>query len=629
MKRIPYKILFELGAMVSKIDDNKSETIKLRSDEFVSLTTKFNEIEDVKSYKLKHEDIMIIAISWYEYAVNRIYGIDPLTTLGKLYTNPATQIKKLDRIISLLKKNVFYTSKKEIFIKKHELQNDKSIVSFSVTTLLENDIEFHNNFLKLILGKKEDVSLHNNKPYTNNKEFLDDWFSYVGKVDNFSTNSFSNRRLNIKLDKCEAGEYLEVIEWKNRINSRMKETKEVFPLLDLKDEYSLDENEITILVYLIKEELEDHDCDTDELVKLISSDVHEMYRNKEYVSENSRLVEKGLIELSEGVFFLSKGTNVRTAPDITRRIIMKTPINDDERLNQILKNNDIFTLVEPTQSFHDLILPKEMKKTINFSLNQYNSNVDSILSQWGLYDKGMKLSSKVNKKLEPGMLMLFYGAPGTGKTFAAGAIAQALGKKLLITDISRIQSKWVGDSEKNVRRVFSLFERVVHRVNNPPVLLLNEADQFLTKRTGSADSSVDKMMNSMQNLFLEAFENLRGILIATTNLRGNLDDAFSRRFNLKLEFPMPEASERKTLWSLHLTDSIPGLEDIDVAYLAERYHLSGGQIKVIVKNACVEAASRKGVFQKLLQKDLMKYCELEDSSSFGRNKNIGFTGGIC
>ncbi|MDA3813463.1 MAG: ATP-binding protein [Candidatus Cloacimonetes bacterium] len=305
---------------------------------------------------------------------------------------------------------------------------------------------------------------------------------------------------------------------------------------------------------------------------------------------------------------------------------MRTPVNDDERLKQLLKNDDIFTLVEPTQNFEDLILPEEMKKTINFSLNQYNSDVDNVLSEWGLYDKVMKLTKKVNKKLEPGMLMLFYGAPGTGKTFAAGAIAQALGKKLLITDISRIQSKWVGDSEKNVRRVFSLFERIVHRVSNPPVLLLNEADQFLTKRSGNADSSVDKMMNSMQNLFLEAFENLRGILIATTNLQGNLDEAFSRRFNLKLDFPMPQATERQTLWNLHLPESIPGVEDIDLTSLSEHYNLSGGQIKVIVKNACVEAASRRGAFKKLLQKDLIKYCELEDTSSFGSTKIIGFGG---
>jgi SpoVK/Ycf46/Vps4 family AAA+-type ATPase len=223
--------------------------------------------------------------------------------------------------------------------------------------------------------------------------------------------------------------------------------------------------------------------------------------------------------------------------------------------------------------------------------------------------------------------MLFYGAPGTGKTFAAGAIAQALGKKLLITDISRIQSKWVGDSEKNVRRVFSIFERIVHRVTNPPVLLLNEADQFLMNRSRSASSSVDKMMNSMQNLFLEAFENLNGILIATTNLRENLDEAFSRRFHLKLDFPMPDINEREKLWQLHLPNSIPGSDKIRIEELANEFGISGGQIKIIVRNACAEAASRKGAFQILMQRDLRKYCKLETISNFSKNqKVIGFGG---
>lgn len=266
-----------------------------------------------------------------------------------------------------------------------------------------------------------------------------------------------------------------------------------------------------------------------------------------------------------------------------------------------------------------------MKNTIDFSLNQYNSKVDDVLSKWGLYENIMTQTRNVNKKREPGMLMLFYGAPGTGKTFAAGAIANALGKKLLVTDISRIQSKWVGDSEKNVRKVFSIYERIVHRMKNPPLLLLNEADQFLMKRSSKADSSVDKMMNSIQNLFLEAFENLRGFLIATTNLRSNLDEAFSRRFNLKLEFPIPELIERKKLWSLHLPQTVPGWTDIDLERLAEHYQLTGGQIKIIVKNACIEAASRKGVYQKIMQKDLIKYCELEDTSSFNySSRKIGF-----
>ncbi|MEA2096663.1 MAG: hypothetical protein U9P73_08240, partial [Candidatus Cloacimonadota bacterium] len=224
MKTLPYKILLDLGGKISEQADKNPKEVKIRSTEFVKLTSIFREIDDVKIYKLNHEEVMIIAIAWYDYLVNRHYGVDPLTELSKLFSDPAMQVKKLERIISLLKKNVFYTSKKEIFIKKHEKQDNKSIFRFSVSNLLENDVEFHHNFIYIVLGKREDISQHNTKPYKGNKEFLDDWFSYIRKVYDFSTNTFSNRRRNTRLDNMEASEYMEVIEWKDRINSRMKVT---------------------------------------------------------------------------------------------------------------------------------------------------------------------------------------------------------------------------------------------------------------------------------------------------------------------------------------------------------------------------------------------------------------------
>jgi len=154
--------------------------------------------------------------------------------------------------------------------------------------------------------------------------------------------------------------------------------------------------------------------------------------------------------------------------------------------------------------------------------------------------------------------------------------------------------------------------------------LLNEADQFLTKR-GEAQRSVDRMYNQMQNLFLEAFENFKGVLVCTTNLRDNLDPAFSRRFHLKLEFPFPKFEERKKLWKLHLPDTIPGVAKIDIACLAKHYELSGGQISVVIKNAATEAAGRKSREKILKQEDLKKFCLLELNSSFDNTqKKYGF-----
>ena len=187
-------------------------------------------------------------------------------------------------------------------------------------------------------------------------------------------------------------------------------------------------------------------------------------------------------------------------------------------------------------------------------------------------------------------------------------------------------SKWVGDSEKNTRRMFSLFKRIARRVESPPVLLLNEADQFLSGRINDPNNSVDIMCNRLQNIFLEAFERFRGIMIATTNLRGNLDTAFSRRFHLKVEFPLPRIEERIQLWRVHLKPSIPGAGIIDVLFLAERFELTGGQIRLAVRNACAEAVSRRGGEKRLTRDDLEKYCRIEYDTAFDRKCNtIGFT----
>jgi hypothetical protein len=622
MQKKPFNILTIIAKEFNPESDDKIENI--HSEILLQLTSQFQKFDRIKKYKLAHDEVMIIASAWHEYIINRNSNIDAIDILKKLFDDTDKQILYLEKIIKLLYKNVFYTTKKEVKIRNENLNSKGAVINFNMLSLFEYNIEFHHRFLKSVLNIHDDSEVDSVKPYTSNREFLDDWFQYVEKIYDSSLNSFSRSRFRGIADDMDVEDILESQEWAKKIESRLINTEKKFPLMEIQEEYNLDKNEITILIYLIKEELEDRSCSVDELAKLVSNNVHDLYRNKAYLSDNSKLVLHGLVELSEGVFFVISKSDIRVAPDVMRRIIMRNPVNDDEKLNQILRGNDLFTVVEPTQTFEDLILPSDMKHTIKSSLQQYNANVDNILENWGLYDKGLRNSYSKAVKTEPGMLMLFYGASGTGKTFAAGAIAQALGKKLVITDISKIQSKWVGDSEKNVRKIFSVYERIVMRVSNPPVLLLNEADQFLMKRTNNANSSVDKMMNSMQNLFLEAFENLRGVLIATTNLRTNLDNAFSRRFHLKLEFPYPGIKERISLWKLHLPVTIPGVEDIDTKLLAEKYLLTGGQIKIIIRNAAVEAAARKGRFQRLLINDLIKYSEIEASSVVENKRVVGF-----
>ena len=575
-------------------------------------------------YSLTENEILVVARLWQQIVGDKGSYFTALEVINDLLGNQSNAVDYLGLIIGLLEKQVFYTSKKRIL---HAVTINEPIkrIKYSKRSLLEENISLNNSFINLLLEEPEEVNQKDDTPYTSNKEYLSDWFAYTSKLRELHYYDFQDIKYDEELDETNANDLLEVINWKHRLTSRLSITDEVFPLQDIEEEYSLDENEVTMLAYLIKEELDGNTVDVDELVKLVSSDPHEVYKNRQYLSVDAPLVQNGIVELQENMFLMSSGSDVRATPDIMKQIILDTPVNDDDRLAQILKGSDLFTLIDPNYSMDDLILAPELKHTIQTSISRYHDNVDAVLQDWQLYDGVMEVVGASKKKKEQGLLMLLHGPSGTGKTFASGAIAKQLGKKLLVTDISRLQSKWVGESEKNIRRLFNVFERIVRRVENPPVLLLNEADQFLTTRLSETRTSVDQMQNSLQNLFLEGFERLRGVMIATTNLQDNIDSAFSRRFHLKLELPMPERDEMARLWDLHLPVTIPRAKDVNIEALAGCYHLSGGQIKIIVQNAATEAASRRGRARVLKQGDLIKYCHIEiGNGAINQSTPIGF-----
>ncbi len=568
--------------------------------------------KELASFKLLIYDIIIIAVEWHAIAKGEHVRIDPIELLNNIYDDPVKSIKKLDRIIALLKKGIFDCEYKRVLADETS-RNVK--IKFSKEELFENDIFFSKQFLKKLVSSTNAIIDEDNKPYQNNKEFVTDWITYVDAVKDLSLVKFAQTGEDYLLYARD--EIRKVSKSWKRIESKLKITSKKFPFMSLIDEYQLDHNEQIIIMYLLKEEMGNAQCTTEELTELISKDRYDVFRNKVYFQPNSNLVQNGLIEIMDMMFFKTS-CDIRLCPDTTRRILYENPTTDKEKLKEILRGNDMFSLVEPVQTINDLILPDELKSTLLTGIKQYKTNVNETLKKWEICDSDIKEANSA------GLLMLLYGPPGTGKTFCAGAIANKLKKQLLTTDISKILSCWVGDSEKNVRRLFGTYERIIKQLKNPPVLLLNEADQFLTKR-GQANRSVDRMYNQMQNLFLEAFENLKGVLICTTNLRENFDPAFSRRFHLKLEFPMPGIKEREQLWRLHLPESIPGADKIDIQYLAREYELSGGQIAIIIKNAATRAASRNVKNRRLLLDDLKYYCSLEIDSMFERKKyRIGF-----
>ncbi len=186
--------------------------------------------------------------------------------------------------------------------------------------------------------------------------------------------------------------------------------------------------------------------------------------------------------------------------------------------------------------------------------------------------------------MRKGFNAIFYGAPGTGKTASVFELARRTGRDIFRVDMSKLKSKWVGDSEKAVRGVFKMYRSLCRNSELAPIMLFNEADAIFSKRIEHVEQSVDQMNNSIQNIILEEMENLEGILIATTNLLSNLDTAFERRFIYKIEFKLPERESREKIWK----SMIPSLSDEDAGQLAEKYPFSGGNIENIVRKSMVE-----------------------------------------
>ena len=148
-----------------------------------------------------------------------------------------------------------------------------------------------------------------------------------------------------------------------------------------------------------------------------------------------------------------------------------------------------------------------------------------------------------------------------------------------------MRSKWVGETEKNIKEVFDDYRALCKQRKNAPILLFNEADALLCKRNENALSGVDKMENAMQNIILQEMETLEGIMIATTNLTNNLDKAFERRFLYKIEFPKPTPNESKHIWH----SMLPELTEDESLELAKQYSFSGGQIENIARKQLVNA----------------------------------------
>ena len=283
-------------------------------------------------------------------------------------------------------------------------------------------------------------------------------------------------------------------------------------------------------------------------------------RNGEHTLQEEKIIE---FICEDGI---ASNTRFKLTESAKRRLLAELNINaTEEKLADVLESNKL--------SEKKLYFTKDIQRQVD-ELGSFLQSDNFQKVQERMKDKGFR----------NGFACLFYGGPGTGKTETVYQLARQTGRNIMVVDVPRIKSKWVGESEKNIKALFDRYREQVKRATLTPILLFNEADAIIGIRKNGASSAVDKMENSLQNIILQEMEQLDGIMIATTNLQQNLDKAFERRFLYKIKFDKPTEEARAHIWQ----SMIPELSELDVHTLASKYDFSGGQIENIARHYAID-----------------------------------------
>jgi len=477
--------------------------------------------------------------------------------------------------------------------------------------LLHSEISLSPLFLKILEEGEFGLTLPAVAPYADHLDYLKDQFLRVelyGKLSFFSKNVSSDAKNRLEKDVKE----LEVI-----IEKRLNLSKISISVEQIFKDNALNDKEQLIFLALLKEEYvgeTDANRDLNALVGILSADEFERIKNRALLDEGSKLIGNGLIDYDESLNTYGGFSRTFYITDEILQSVMHPKTESKSKklaLGTLVKEQEIFELIEPSTDINDVVLDVKVKELLDAILKQVDRRVLARLSSWGI-----KSRKNVDAKI------IFYGPPGTGKTMSALSLAKSLKKQVLSFDCSKILSKYVGESEQNVRKIFDTYKEICAKSKSEPVLLLNEADQFLSTRV-EGGSGADKMHNQMQNIFLEQIERFEGVLIATTNFLQSLDIAFSRRFDYKIEFKKPDLAARLAIWRKVLPENASFEENFDVKQLA-KFELSGAQIMLALKNTALKVAVREdGIFT---MSDFESEIKREMSSNFGEDKKVGFDG---
>ncbi|EOW0152866.1 ATP-binding protein [Campylobacter jejuni] len=558
-------------------------------------------IEDTQIYKeLKcaKNEALILRELCRNYVVS-ISSINAFTLLSTIFGNDKyLYLDALEDLKKLIERG--FVNQNSSFFKS--LENNKT--QTLTLALLQSELSLSEYFLEFLEAKPR-LNFEKQEAYADYLEYLKDEFARIQLYERLSFIQKSAYNSEIKN---------QIKLYEKHIKERLKKSKFYNVLADIFKEYNLEHKEQIIFLALLKEEyaLSNESSisrEMNSLLSLISENDLERHKNKKLLQENAPLLN--LIEYDEYLnAFGDISKSFFIIDEILQRIINFEPKQSKKiKIESVLKDQDIFELIEPSTDINDIIMPENTKELLENILKQQDKKVLERLYSWGI---------KSNKNIEA--KIIFYGPAGTGKTMSALAMAKSMKKSVLSFDCSKILSKWVGESEQNVRKIFDTYKNIVQTCKQSPILLLNEADQFLSTRVDGSSGS-DKMHNQMQNIFLEQIERFSGVIIATTNFLESLDSAFSRRFDYKIEFKKPDFKDRLKIWEKFLPKKALFEKDFDINILSN-YELSGAQILMVVKNTALKVAvSKDGVFK---MQDFIESIQKELNSSFDKSKIVGF-----
>jgi AAA+ superfamily predicted ATPase len=281
--------------------------------------------------------------------------------------------------------------------------------------------------------------------------------------------------------------------------------------------------------------------------------------------------------------FLSREEVMIIAPTEIQSPILSGVLSLNERWLQYLMTGTLPRLeqspsfpakqISTALNWEDLVLENHVMEQV-LEINSWIKNGKTLITEWGL-----------ENKIKPGYRTLFYGAQGTGKTLTATLLGKITTKEVYRVDLSMIVSKYIGETEKNLSRIFDIAQ------HKDWILFFDEADALFGKRTANSSSN-DRYGNQQKGYLLQKIEDFPGVVILATNLKENIDEAFTRRFQSIIHFNMPGPVERLQLWKNTFSGKCELDQSIDIKDIAEQFELSGGAIINVLRH-CALAVIKK------------------------------------